>query len=133
MTLDANGTATVTVHTIADLAGSVGNQTVTIQVGIFSFTMVPTAIPTIPAHTPQASPITIPPQQCPLNAAAGADHVNMLWMLGHMHSHGVELITHLSSFWGLLAVCAVAFVLLARRAPGRVSRSCSRRSSARPS
>lgn len=31
------------------------------------------------------------------------------------HSRGVELFTDLGSFWGLLAVCAVASLLLARR------------------
>lgn len=31
------------------------------------------------------------------------------------HSRGVELFTHLGSFWGLLAVCLVATVLLVRR------------------
>jgi|1186.fasta_scaffold32614_2 membrane-associated phospholipid phosphatase len=35
--------------------------------------------------------------------------------LQNTHSRAVELFTHLGSFWGLLAVCVVASVLLARR------------------
>jgi hypothetical protein len=35
--------------------------------------------------------------------------------LGDSHSRGFELVTHLGSFWGLVAVCVVATVLLARR------------------
>jgi membrane-associated phospholipid phosphatase len=35
--------------------------------------------------------------------------------LDDTHSRAVELLTHLGSFWGLLAVCVVACVLLGRR------------------
>jgi membrane-associated phospholipid phosphatase len=56
-----------------------------------------------------------------LSAAVTSDDFVTEWdrdlneRLGDTHSRGVELFTHLGSFWGLLAVCLVATLLLVRR------------------
>ena len=56
-----------------------------------------------------------------LTAAVTHDGLVTAWdrhlneRLGDTHSRGVELLTDLGSFWGLLAVCLVASLLLARR------------------
>src|SRR5215475_11501712 len=56
-----------------------------------------------------------------LAAAVSRDNVITDWdrdlneRLKDTHSRAVELFTHLGSFWGLLAVVAVATALLARR------------------